>query len=137
MNTSEVTQRIQKLQRMSDLPPAEFSEEGGLADSLAIEFKDKLKPTQLRKVFTEIKRVRRDVERQGAPAPEAPFDRARLLKLMPTLAYAVGRDLLPRGFYDILKLSFGQERLKTTSDFLRSADFVEAILAYHKFHSRS
>ena len=93
----EVKHRISSLRQMSELPPAEFSEEGGLADSLASAFKTDLKPTQLRRVFTEIKRVRRDVERQATSAvqTQTPFDRTRLLKLMPTLAYAVGRDLLP------------------------------------------
>ena len=41
-----------------------------------------------------------------------------------------------RDFYDILKLSLGQERLRTNADFLRSADFIEAVLAYHKYRSK-
>ncbi len=130
----EVKQKVRGLRKMSDLSPTDFAEEGGLADSLASEFGEKLKPTQLRKVFTEIKRVRRDVEHEMSP--DAVFNQARLMMLMPTLAYAVGRDLLPRDFYEILKLCLGRERLKANADFLRTADFIEAVVAYHKFRSR-
>ena len=131
---TEVKQQVERLRRMNDLSPTDFAEEGGLADSLAREFGDKLKPTQLRKVFTEIKRIRREVEHKMPP--EAVFEQTKLMRLMPTLAYAVGRELLPRDFYDILKLSFGRQRVQTNADFLRAADFVEAIVAYHKYRSK-
>jgi CRISPR type III-A-associated protein Csm2 len=134
---AEVKKRFSGLQRMGDLRTDEFAEEGGLADSLAVEFGVDLKPTQLRKVFSEIKRIRRQVEREARNEAERQqsFDRTRLLKLMPTLAYSVGRRLIPEDFYDILKLSLGRERLQTNADFIRAADFIEAVLAYHKYRS--
>ena len=64
------------------------------------------------------------------------FDRTQLVKFMPTLAYSTGRGLLPQDFYEILKLSLGPERLKSKGDFLRAADFIEAVLAYHKYRSK-
>jgi len=128
----DVRTRLAGLARMSYLTPDEFAEEGGLADVVARELGNNLKPTQLRKVFTEIKRVRVQVTKAQ---PGAPFERASLLKLMPTLAYAVGRKLLPEEFYEILKLILGRQRVQTNADFVRTADFVEAVLAYHKYRN--
>jgi CRISPR-associated protein Csm2 len=134
---AEVKRKIQNLRQMSELKPDEFTEENGLADSLASEFGENLKPTQLRKVFTEIKRIRRKVERdnRSTAARAGAFDRTQLLHLMPTLAYASGRKLLPKEFYEILKLILGRDRLQTNTDFLRAADFIEAVLAYHKYRA--
>ena len=128
----QIKNHIQKLRSMSDLKPEDFAEEDGLADSLVQELKRlrrDLKPTQMRKVFHAIKDMRRKVERQQE------FDRTELALIMPMLAYAVGRDLLPRDFYDVLKLCLGSERLRSREDFLRAADFIEAVMAYHKYRN--
>ncbi len=134
----DVKRKIQGLARMGELKPEDFTLEDGLADSLAVEFGNDLKPTQLRKVFSEIKRIRRRVEREARTEDtrKEPFDRTQLVKLMPTLAYSTGRGLLPSDFYDILKLSLGPERLQSKGDFLRTADFIEAVLAYHKYRGK-
>lgn len=128
----EIKERIQALSSMKDLDPSEFCEEGGLAASFAEQFRDKLKPAQLRKVFHALKAIRREVERQPK---EAEFSRTRIVTLMPTLAYASGRGVIPKEFYDLMKVCLGQEKLKTNEDFLRLDDFVTAILSYHKFYS--
>lgn len=127
----QVKQHIQQLKSMSELEPRHFAEEHGLADSLASELGGDLKPTQLRKVFHTIKDLRRQVERETGDA----FDRTELALLMPTLAYAAGRRLLPQDFYEVLKLCLGSERLQTREDFMRAADFIEAVMAYHKYRN--
>lgn len=124
----EVMQRIQQLGSLKELSPTEFAEESGLAYRLAEEFGgEKLKPTQLRKVFHEFKRIQRDVQRTRT------FDRSRLVTLMPILAYGVGRKHLPKEFYDILKLCLGPQKLQDADDFNRAVEFMEAIMAYHKY----
>ncbi|MEJ5250340.1 MAG: type III-A CRISPR-associated protein Csm2 [Chthonomonadetes bacterium] len=126
-----VIERIRSLQRMSDLRVEEFAVEDGLADQVVKAVgTSQLKPTQLRKVFHTLKGIQQRVKQ--APEPD-PFNSAELLKLMPVLAYAVGRDLIPRDFYRLLKEVFEPKRLRTNADFLRAFDFVEAILAYHKY----
>jgi CRISPR-associated protein Csm2 len=127
----EVKQRIEKLGSMSELPEEDFCEEDGLADSLAQRFKkDELKATQLRKVFRELKAIQRGIKRESLGDP---FDRRKVVGMMPTLAYASGRGLIPKDFYDIIKMCLSPQRLQTNEDFLRVDDFVTAILAYHKF----
>lgn len=134
LTVKEVRQRIEALPSMSALEPTDYCEENGLADSLAQEFVKKekeLKATQLRRVFDELKLIQREVEREADP--QKAFDRTRLVKLMPILAYASGRGLIPRDFYELMKTCLGAGKLKTNEDFLCTAHFVTAILAYHKF----
>ncbi|MEW6418830.1 MAG: type III-A CRISPR-associated protein Csm2 [Nitrospirota bacterium] len=138
---SEVKKKIQELSEMSELDPGIFCEEEGLADSLVQEFKKQrkdLKPTQLRKVFHELKAIQRDVlkEIKEDEDKKKPFHdrfRKRVIKLMPAMAYATGRDLIPKDFYELMKMCLSPERLKTYGDFLRLSEFTEAIMAYHKF----
>lgn len=128
-NARSVKAHIKSLERMKELDPKLFAEEGGMADCLAKEFgKDKLKATQLRKVFHALKSIRRNMRRQTQ------FDRSQLLPIMPVLAYSTGRGNLPKEFYDILRLCLGQERLQDQEDFIRTVEFVEAVMAYHKYH---
>lgn len=137
----EVKEKIDGLPTMSELDPIVFCEEDGIADSLIQEFnkqRKELKPTQLRKVFHELKAIQRDVLREikGEEDKKQPFDerfRKRVMKLMPTMAYATGRGLIPKDFYEVMKMCLGPEKLKTYEDFLRLAEFIEAIMAYHKF----
>ncbi|MCS6831275.1 MAG: type III-A CRISPR-associated protein Csm2 [Armatimonadota bacterium] len=132
-DVQSVINRIKQLKRMSDLEVKEFALEEGLADKAvrAVGVAN-LKPTQLRKVFHTLKTMQQRVKTQ--PKEEA-FDSTELLQLMPTLAYAVGRDLIPKEFYQLLREVFHADRLQTNADFLRAFDFVEAILAYHKYRS--
>lgn len=138
---SEVKKTINELSGMSELDPEIFCKEEGLADSLIQEFKKHgkdLKPTQLRKIFHELKAIQRDVQKEikeeedKKKSLDAPF-RKRVIKLMPAMAYATGRDLIPKDFYELMKICLAPEKLKTYGDFLRVAEFTEAIMAYHKF----
>lgn len=126
---AQVMKRIESLESMSELRVEEFAEEGELADSSAQGFGDKLKPTQLRKVFHTLKSLQREVER------DKEFDRSKVIRLMPTLAYASGRGLIPEDFYKLLKLCTSREKLKTADDFTKLVEFLEAILAFHKYRS--
>lgn len=123
----EIIEEIRGLSRMKDLPVERFAEEGGLADSLAKKFGDKLKPTQLRKVFHQLKSLKMKVER------EKKFQRSDLVKLLPTLVYATGRGLMPKDFYDLMKECMHSKRLQDSEDFLRFVEFLEALLAFHKY----
>lgn len=136
LSAKEVKNEIEKLTAMRELKQELFCEEGGYADALVLEWgKDKLKPTQLRKVFSEIKSIERDVEKSVKSNEDwnEDFDRSKVIQLMPLLAYATGRNLMPKDFYDIMRTCLSASKMKTKLDFKRLAEFVEAILAYHKF----
>lgn len=136
----QVKSRIKSLSRMSDLELEDFCDTDGLADSLVQDrqFRERLKPTQLRKVFHPLKEVYREVEREVNKDKEVavtPFDRNQIVRLMPSLAYASGRDLIPMDFYELVTMCLSKDRLQTKGDLLTSVKFLEAILAYHKFRS--
>jgi CRISPR-associated protein Csm2 len=137
----QIKQKIDSLHTMRMLEPEEFCDENGLADSLVQALKKEgLKPTQLRKVFHELKRIQKDVEteiRGDVSRLNENFDRKRLMKLLPLLAYAKGRKLIHDHFYQIMKTCLSAEKLKNNEDFLKVVEFVEAILAYHKFRHPS
>ena len=141
-NVAEIKDHIKKLSSMSALAPEEYCEEGGMAHSLvqAKGFgKDDLKVTQLHKVFSELQKIHRNVKRE-VRAPDGaskPFDRQQILPLLPVLAYASGRKLIPFDFYDLMRMSLSAEKLQTNEDFLRLYDFFRAIIAYHKYHHSS
>jgi CRISPR-associated protein Csm2 len=127
-----VLREIQQYTKMSDLPVGKYAEEDGLADNFIQALKQsrkELKATQLRKFFHQIKHMQHEVQRSDT------FDRLQVAQMMPILAYAVGRDLIPKDFYELMKLCFGQQRCQTKEDFLASANFLEAIMAYHKYRS--
>ncbi len=136
----EVIQHIQHLSTMRELEPKEFADEHGWADKLATAFgKDELKATQLRKIFHALKDAERGVKRElrgGRKKAQDAFDAQVVSLMMPNLAYAYGRGLIPKDFYDILRLCL-RDKVKTNEDFLRSVQFIEAVLAYHKFHNPS
>lgn len=140
-----VIQHIKRLERMRDLKVEDFAPEGGLADqTVQAVGTSNLKPTQLRKVFQTLKEIQKQVKKEQVKkeqvkkrsSPNGKFDNSQLLTLMPMLAYSVGRELIPHDFYQLLKEVFSPQRLQTNEDFLRAFDFVEAILAYHKYRSQ-
>lgn len=133
----EIKEKIRNLSSMSALEPEKFGEEGGLADSLVYDFQNKklrgeIKTTQLRKVFDELKSIYRKVKGKDE---ENNFDRKSVPKLLTMLAYACGRGLIPKDFYDIMKEALSKDKLKKNKDFLRFHDFFEAIIAFHKYRS--
>jgi CRISPR-associated protein Csm2 len=127
----EILNEIKRLESMKDLDVSKFCEENGYADSLVQEFKkekEELKATQLRKIFHALKVLQRETKFKE-------FDRTKIMKLLPELAYASGRGLIPKSFYELMKICLGREKLKDKDDFERVMDFITAILAYHKMRN--
>lgn len=133
MTIDQVKEQITAVRFMHQLDPVKFAEPDGMADSLAQRLgKDALKATQLRRVFQDVKSLDRKIRNKSGSEDDL-FKRANIAKLIVNLAYVRGRDLIPKDFYDILMLCLDQKRLQVNKDFLQVADFIEAILAYHKF----
>jgi CRISPR-associated protein Csm2 len=125
----EVRNHIRALPSMVALKPDDYAERGGLADVVVRESSD-LKATQLRKVFHYVKDLRRQFQKG-----EAKFERGKVSLMMPLLAYARGREHIPNEFYELLVLCFGQDKCKTADDFESAVNFLEAIMAYHKYYN--
>lgn len=138
-NAPKVKARISNLRSMQDLLPKDFADIGGLADQLADYDEKELRATQLRKIFHALKDIERQVKRElrgGKKKETDPFESSQLLLLMPDLAYAKGRKLIPDDFYDVLQLVL-RKKVETYADFERAMQFIEAVMAYHKFHNPS
>ncbi|WP_456393655.1 type III-A CRISPR-associated protein Csm2 [Persephonella sp.] len=131
-NISKIKQNIINARKLSEvLKPEKFAPPGGWADLIVNDLRrgknSKLKTTQLRKIFTEVKEI---CEKQIKGISE---DKTELYLLYPKLAYAYGRDLMPRNFYELLIACL--DKLKNSSDkedFRRFKEFMTAIVAYNK-----
>ena len=99
---------------------------GGYADRIAYEVGNSLKRTQLRRVFHQIKKIQEYI-RKNKDYKEIIYE------TYPLLAYNKGRKNLPEDFYklivELLNLSEQDEQLAE-----KTVKFVEALVAYHKFH---
>ena len=63
------------------------------------------------------------------------FDEIRtgILALRPNLAFAVGRGVIPRDFYEVMDKCMG--KIKDLSDFEVFIKLLEAIVGYYKYYS--
>lgn len=93
-----------------------------------------VKRSQFRRVFTHIKKIQSNLEskklEKTAGLPEAILKEILLLK--PRMAYTAGRHPNLKDFYDVV-VTF-VNKMKTVLEFSRFYDFVEAVLAYHRYH---
>jgi CRISPR-associated protein Csm2 len=132
---AELKQRLQQAGTLTELLiPADFAGEEQVAAEIAREHQKDLKPTQTRRIFHTIKQIERRNRRETDDESLSDDDRLRLTLLAPELAYAVGRELIPREFYEALKLCLQSDKLKTVGDLRRLVQFISAVVAYQKFY---
>lgn len=87
-----------------------------------------LNTNQLRKYFEQITNaVRLDdfTEKRNA-----------LFKVLPQIAYAVGRKVCPKKFYDLIDACISKSTLTDNEDINTFVDFLTAIVAYSKFFEK-
>ncbi|QEF94774.1 type III-A CRISPR-associated protein Csm2 [Methanothermobacter sp. KEPCO-1] len=131
MSIEDVKRDISTLEKLSDLEVKKYADTGGYADIIAQANKN-LKTTQLRKFFGAI----RNMEKNASSWENIEAD---FYLLKPQLANARGRDLIPKGFYDIMmsimdKVDRGDDKEKL-ENFRVFVSFLESIVAYHKFYT--
>lgn len=115
---------------LAELPVDKFAYEGGYADALALSMKS-MKVHQLRKFFGEIKSLEKQIQEGSKLDGEV---REEIALLIPTLAYAKGRELITQEFYDVMKLSL--QKIATSADFCKFSKFLTAVVAYSKLHGK-
>jgi CRISPR-associated protein Csm2 len=137
LKTENILTELEKKGTLSALLPIEeFAEQGKLADQLAEEFRTTLKPTQLRKIFHVIKAIERRFKSKDDSELLSSEHKISVRLLVPELAYARGRDLIPQKFYELMRRSLNDQKLQTVGDFRRLAQLLTALLAYHKYHEK-
>jgi CRISPR type III-A-associated protein Csm2 len=100
----KIIQAIRNKKSFKEVAIMEFAPSGKWADSIAASLGDKMKTTQLRKVFTAIKLIEQNV--RGKKKDE-PLDAPSLYMMMPHLAYAKARKLINDDFYNLMKEILG------------------------------
>jgi|GEM_PF-798224 len=96
---------------------------------------NKLKRSQLRKFFNEIKTIEYDLKSEE----DIKKIKIRILALIPKLAYSKGRNLIDENFYEFMKtiLSKVKEDMNEKNAqevFEVFVKILESIVAYHTFH---
>lgn len=130
---------IGQLTKLKDLDIKSFSDEKGYADILAIKLRE-MKTAQLRKFFGEIKTIERKlVGGENWKNVETEFYQLKL-----RLVHAAGRKdssgrkLIPEEFYNVMKTILNKVNVGSDDEkkenFKMLVRFLEAIVAYHKFH---
>lgn len=107
----------------------------GIAYKIGMEFGNKnkngdenvLNTNQLRKYFEEISYV----------SMLSNFDeqKTNLYKILPKIAYAVGRKVCPSNFYELMNICISDAALKHDDDIQTLIDFLTSIVAYSKYQS--
>jgi CRISPR-associated protein Csm2 len=128
----EIIQKIDGLQNMSELDENMIAEENGYAESVAKDIRS-LKTTQLRRVFGKVKTIERNLNERGWDYVSSDF-----YMLRPELAYAKARDLIPWKFFKLMDVCMkqvdrGNDEQKK-NNYAKFVMFLEAIVAYHKYH---
>jgi CRISPR-associated protein Csm2 len=129
---------IDRLESLKDLKPKKYADENGYADKVAKHFSKgrddtkKLNSNQLRKFFGAI----RDIESQEGNWEEI---EPKFYLLKPKLAVSVGRKLIPKDFHKLMmvcmkKIDLGNDKDKN-ENFKTLVNFLEAIVAYSKYHN--
>jgi len=121
----EVAEKLEKLNNMRDLRADDLVEYAdNLGDYLAREVK--LKTSQIRKFLDAVNEIKSRSFRE-----KFDFEREVIL-LRPKLAWAAGRQREVGPLMRVLDPCM--KRVKDEKDFTNFARFVEAIVAYHRFH---
>ena len=131
----DIIKKIDSLQNMSELDEKTIAEENGYAESVARDrdIKKRLKTTQLRRIFDRVKTIERNLNEHGWDAVRSDF-----YMLRPELAYAKARKLIPDQFFRLVDACMKQvdkgDNEQKRSNYARFVRFLEAIVAYHKYH---
>ncbi len=132
---SEVINDIKK--GILNLDLEEYIKPGGVCEGIAgaVGYKGKLKRSQLRKFFNEIKTIEYDLKSEE----DIKKIKIRILALIPKLAYSKGRNLIDENFYEFMKtiLSKVKEDMNEKNAqevFEVFVKILESIVAYHTFH---
>lgn len=121
-----------------NLKPKVYAVPDGWAHKIALDSR-KVKTAQLRKFFNEIKRL----HQQAKPAKDMNKIEIELIKLIPELIFAKGRDVITDDFYNLLEVCIlKDENGKKTCRFIEYEEFenfvsfLESIVAYHKAYAK-
>lgn len=135
---AQVIDMLDEIAAMSYINARDYAVENGWAHVVARDIQRRMKFTQLRKFFGSVKHINvklRNYDENERLDDIESADQERY-ELLPELAYALGRDLITRDFYDLMRLCL-EDKVVSVGDFRMFEKFLSAILAYCKMESLS
>ncbi|NUU99997.1 hypothetical protein XO12_07800 [Marinitoga sp. 1154] len=110
------------------LEPQKYATKEGIAYKYAEFLKKKnMKTVQIRNIFATLK----EFEQANRGRTEEDFDNSKKYVLLTQTAYAVGRKVVPKNFYDFIE--YCVERINTPDDLNVFVKFFETVIAYFKY----
>lgn len=118
------------------LTPDRFAPTGKWADVVAQQLGDKMKVSQLRRFFGEIKRFQSRCQQKKREGDDD-YELVDEYLLLPEIAYASarrvrGQPLVPRDFCTLVETCISDGKIEKVQDMKRFIEFMTAIVAYHK-----
>ena len=129
---NELLKQELKYKKLSAINIESFIEPDGIADKIA--HKTKIKRSQLRKFFNEIKQLKNQISKLKPEEPITAELRLKIVSLIPKLAYASGRKTIDKNFYFFMKNLLENVKEGTRKEFEAFEQIFEAIIAYHTYH---
>jgi CRISPR-associated protein Csm2 len=129
---SRIAVKIKSLGRMSDLDVDEMIKMANELGEYLSSHEVDLKTSQIRRFSDAVKKIESQAKNNRDN-----FNRNSLLLLKPKIAYATGR--LKEGKKNPLEpfqkvIDPAIDKVRDCDDFFRFAQFMESIIAYHRFH---
>jgi CRISPR-associated protein Csm2 len=88
-----------------------------------------MKTTQLRKIFTELKNIEDKINKDKSLDNHI----NEIILIMPQVAYAMGRKVVTKDFYDLMSACINLDKIKSKEDYSAFVKFFTAIIAYASF----
>ena len=124
----DIIQQIRQSKPLSEvLDKKEVCRRGGWAHRIA-KASRMLKPTQLRRFFGPIKAAAQQYRHEGDKV-----DVGQLIELVPMIAYARGRGLIPEQFAELLFACLDPDKIQTSDDIAALEMLLTAVVAWHKY----
>lgn len=122
---------MDNVQTLSDVPAEELVK---AANDIGHSLKTVgVRAAQLRHILDEVNRIRMEARRPGVEFRKNVLPRVVLLK--PRFAYLAGRERDLKGLYHVLSEMI--DRVHDRDDFETLAEFVQGVVAYHRFYGGS
>ncbi len=119
-----IIRKVSGLDKLADLSGDDLVR---FSDDFGMELKEsKVTTSQMRKIFSEIKHIHREAQ----STKRFNIDRVKMLK--PKIAYLAGREDKLKPFKRVMDTFI--DKVGDGEDFARLASFMEAVMAYHKYH---
>lgn len=93
--------------------------------------KDAMNSNQLRKIFTQLKTIEENIDR-NKDNQLTNEQMNQILLLMPQIAYAKGRNLITWPFYNLMKECINPKKIRDKEDYKSFVSFYTAVVAYSK-----